>query len=592
MRIREVRISGFRSISFCAEVDGADGSSFRSAKALRISWPRDAFRLQLPMTLSGGRAMLSAIIGANSAGKSTILLAMDLVFGNATKLDEAMFNGKQTDEPVIVEVTLQGEVERPSAWHSENCTPAGKSYTLTVASLWTTAGRMRLIRRNDGLYYKQSARDREQCTALLPEFRIIWADSRLNDEANLEKKNLISDLIDALLERGGAEELSIVHRIDGLMQELQTLVSRERVAEPQLWQAVEELEASLSQGLVSITPQRSRVRLSLDQNIPSLRSIFTKGVLSIDNGVELAFDQHGLGLQRSFVVSTLSTWCDMIRDAEKDYVFAIEEPEIYLHPHATRVLLNTLEQVGRHDQVIFTTHSSEFVNRVPLGNILTVQRCDQGGAVASKATRPNLGALRADDLAKVQRYLQEDRSDMLFARAVLLVEGQAELFAMPSFARTLGLDLDGMGVSVVFVNGLGNFHTYHHILHAFDIPHVILVDGDGKPSARRQEYADAADALFVLPQDFEQSVADALAPPRLLEVMNECLRRRGKPERATAPTGRRAAAELAALGKPLVGRVVGDLMAREEIAAMPDIVGALTETARRAARDLPGDADR
>ena len=589
MRIREVRISGFRSIPFCAGVDSPDGASFRSAKAIRIVWQRDAFRFQLPATRSGGRSMLSAIIGANSAGKSTILLAMDMAFGNMAKLDESMFNGKQTDEPVIVEVTVQGEVERPGPWHSENCALTGKSYALTVASLWTTAGRMRFIRRSDGLYHKQTSRDREQCASLLPEFRIIWADSRLNDEANLEKRNLISDLIDALLERGEAQELSIVHRIDGLMQELQTLVSRDNPAEPLLWNAVEELEASLSRGLVSITPQRSRVRLNLDQNIPSLRSIFTKGVMSIDNGVELAFDQHGLGLQRSFVVSTLSTWCDTIRDAEKDYVFAIEEPEIYLHPHATRVLLNTLEQVGRHDQVIFTTHSSEFVNRVPLGNILTVQRCDQNGSVASKATRPNLGSLRADDVAKVQRYLQEDRSDMLFARAVLLVEGQAELFAMPSFARTLGLDLDGAGVSVVFVNGLGNFHTYHHILHAFDIPHVILVDGDGKPRERMQEYRDAADTVFVLPQDFEQAVADALSKERLLEVMNECLRRRGKPERATAPTGQRAAAELAALGKPLVGRVVGDMMTRAEIERMADIVGALTETAQRAARDLPGD---
>lgn len=592
MRLRDVRISGFRSIPFCADVESPDGTGFRSAKAIRILWHQDAFRLQLPITRSGGRSMLSAIIGANSAGKSTILLALDMAFGNAAKLDEFMFNGKQTDEPVIVEVTVQGEIEHPGPWHNENCLPVGKGYALTVASLWTTSGRIRFVRRSDGLYYKQTARDREHCAGLLPEFRIIWADSRLNDEANLEKKNLIGDLIDALLEQGESQELSIVRRIDGLMGELQTLVSRDNPVDPALWKPVEELEASLSRGLVSITPQRSRVRLNLDQNIPSLRSIFTKGVMSIDNGVELAFDQHGLGLQRSFVVSTLRTWCDTIRDAQKDYVFAIEEPEIYLHPHATRVLLNTLEQLGRQDQVIFTTHSSEFVNRAPLGNILTVQRFDRNGGVASRVTKPNLSNLRADDLVKVQRYLQEDRSDMLFARAVLLVEGQAELFALPNFARTLGHDLDGGGVSVVFVNGLGNFHTYHHILRAFNIPHIILVDGDGHPRERMQEYGSAADAVFVLPHDFEQAVADALSRERLLEVMNECLRRRGRPERETAPTGKRIALELAALGKPLVGRVVGDMMTREEIERMPEIVGALSETARAAARDLPEDLDR
>ena len=297
-----------------------------------------------------------------------------------------------------------------------------------------------------------------------------------------------------------------------------------------MWQPVEELEASLSRGLVSITPQRSRVRLNLDQNIPSLRSIFTRGVMSIDNGVELAFDQHGLGLQRSFVVSTLRTWCDLIRDAQKDYVFAIEEPEIYLHPHATRVLLNTLEELGRHDQVIFTTHSSEFVNRAPLGNVLTVQRCDCDNRVASRVTRPSLGGLRADDLAKVQRYLQEDRSDMLFARAALLVEGQAELFALPNFARTLGLDLDGNGVSVVFVNGLGNSTRITTSCAPSTSPR--------DPGRRRRQAASvcrntAGGGCGLRAAAGFRAGLGGCALARLLELMNECLRR-SKPERATA----------------------------------------------------------
>ncbi len=168
MRIREVRISGFRSIPFCADIETPDGAGVRTAKAVRIQWRRDAFRFQLPTRRSGGRSMLSAIIGANSAGKSTILLALDMAFGNTAKLDEAMFNGKQTDEPVIVEVTVQGEIERPSQWHAENCTLNGKTYALTVAAVWTAAGRARFIRRGDGLYAKQTARDREQSPYCCP----------------------------------------------------------------------------------------------------------------------------------------------------------------------------------------------------------------------------------------------------------------------------------------------------------------------------------------------------------------------------------------------------------------------------------------
>ena len=575
MRLMEVRISGYRSIPFRADVTSADGGHFRFAKTVHLEWHRDAFQVQFPTARTRGGPMLSAIIGANSAGKSTILQAMDLAFGNASKLDEAMFNSKRTELPVVVELTVQGAIAELGPWHETNCLPHGRQHTLTVAHIWTGSGRARFIRREDGRYHKQSASDREMCASLMPEFRIIWADTRLNDGANPDKKNLLGDLVEALLTARDGDQSSIVLRVDELIRELRHLVDRDDSAGLALWRDIEELEESLSAGLLSITPQRSRVRFHLDQNVPSLRSIFTKGVLSIDNGVELAFDQHGLGLQRSFVVSALNAWCATIRDADRDYVFAIEEPEIYLHPHATRVLLNTLEQVAEHDQVIFTTHSSEFVNRAPLGNIVTVQRCDHDGQVRSRATRPRLGSLRADDLRKVQRYLQEDRSDMLFARSVLLVEGQAELFAMPRFARTLGMDLDGNGLSVVLVNGLGNFRTYHQILTAFRIPHVILVDGDGRRKYRKQEYKDAADAVFVLPQDFEHAMVDALSPERLTELMNECRRQRGMATKSFAPRGKQAAKALAGLGKPLVGRVAGSLLTKEEIERMDVVAEAL-----------------
>jgi putative ATP-dependent endonuclease of OLD family len=233
------------------------------------------------------------------------------------------------------------------------------------------------------------------------------------------------------------------------------------------------------------------------------------------------------------------------------------------------MLLNMLEEIAMRDQVLFTTHSSEFVNRTPLSNIVTVYR----GGAGSRLVQPRLARLAADALVKVQRYLQEDRSDMLFARAVILVEGQAEYYALPAFARTLGLDLDRAGVSVVFVNGIGNFPTYHEILAAFHIPHVILMDGDGQQSERQRSYAALADALFVLPQDFEHQLVSALATNRLLALMNECLARRGKPLRGTLAEPRQRARELANIGKPLVGRVAGELLTRAEVSAMSAVAG-------------------
>jgi hypothetical protein len=564
MRLREIRISGFRAAPVCAHVEMVSGARGRT---LRLLWSTDALRLRLPTRASARRSMLNAIIGANSAGKSTLLMALNLFFGSAVRLDPSLFHGGQPEEPIVIEATLVGEIEQPNAWHTTYCTPVKGGWALTVASVWTAEQRFRLIRRPDGLYQRQTPRDRAEVEKLLPEWRVIWADQNFSQDASLERKGLLSDLVDALLARGGD---SVLARLSTLLGEMQELLVRSSAGSSG-WEPIEALEAKLAHGLASITPQPKQVRLQLSAGLPTLRSIIAQSMLSINDGVELALDQHGLGMQRSLIVSILRTWCDYVRNDQRDYLFAIEEPEIYLHPHANRVLLNLLEEIAAHDQVLFTTHSSEFVNRTPLTNIITLYRTAKG----SHVVQPKLSHLAPDMLVKVQRYLQEDRSDMLFARAVILVEGQAEYYALPAFARTLGLDLDRAGISVVFVNGIGNFPTYHEILQAFHIPHVILMDGDGQQAARQQSHASLANALFVLPQDFEQLLVSALSPERLLSVMNECLSRRGKPLRNRLADPRQHAKELAQLGKPLVGRVAGEMLTRAEINKMAAVMGTL-----------------
>jgi hypothetical protein len=214
--------------------------------------------------------------------------------------------------------------------------PTKNGWALTVASVWNAEQRFRLLRRQDGLYERQTPRDRAEVEKLLPEWRIIWADRGLNQDVSLDRKGLLSDLIDALLAQVGASD-NVLTRMAALMVEMENLVARPDEGEGLHigWEPILALEERLAQGLASITPQHKQVRLRLAAGLPTLRSIFAQSFLSIDDGTELELDQHGLGMQRSLVVSILRAWCDYVRNHRRDYLFAIEEPEIYLHPHAT-----------------------------------------------------------------------------------------------------------------------------------------------------------------------------------------------------------------------------------------------------------------
>jgi putative ATP-dependent endonuclease of OLD family len=79
----------------------------------------------------------------------------------------------------------------------------------------------------------------------------------------------------------------------------------------------------------------------------------------------------------------------------------------------------------------------------------------------------------------LERYLDVTRGEILFAKAVILVEGDAELYLVPALARLGGFDLDALGISVCAVGGT-NFAPYVKFVGpiGLDIPFVVLTDSD------------------------------------------------------------------------------------------------------------------
>ena len=72
-----------------------------------------------------------------------------------------------------------------------------------------------------------------------------------------------------------------------------------------------------------------------------------------------------------------------------------------------------------------------------------------------------------DELDDIERYLNATRSELMFAKGVILVEGDAEEALLPSFAESISINLDRKGISVCNVAGT-NFTPYvnsFYVLH-------------------------------------------------------------------------------------------------------------------------------
>lgn len=158
---------------------------------------------------------------------------------------------------------------------------------------------------------------------------------------------------------------------------------------------------------------------------------------------------------------------------------AVEEPEAHLHVTLQRHLFRYLLRTG--PSLILTTHSPHIAAVAPVRSFIVLRAAENGTTGATTAALP-VSDEEAEDL---ERYLDVSRAEVLFASAVVLVEGLAELYILPALAEAAGFDLDAFGTVVASVHGT-DFKPYRALLgpNGLDTPHVVITDGDAARDKR------------------------------------------------------------------------------------------------------------
>lgn len=136
----------------------------------------------------------------------------------------------------------------------------------------------------------------------------------------------------------------------------------------------------------------------------------------------------------------------------------IEEPEAHIHTHIQKALFDKIDYPDT--QIIYSTHSTHISEVANISNMNIISRFRN----YSEVYQPFVG-LSEDQIVKIQRFLDAIRCNLLFAKSVILVEGDAEEIIIPIMVKkTLGVSLDELGISLINVRSTG-FENLAQLFH-------------------------------------------------------------------------------------------------------------------------------
>jgi predicted ATP-dependent endonuclease of OLD family len=167
----------------------------------------------------------------------------------------------------------------------------------------------------------------------------------------------------------------------------------------------------------------------------------------------------------------------------RHFVLLIEEPELYLSPHAQRHLYSILRALAQQgNQILYSTHAPVFLSVDKLEELALVRHTRTGG---TSLQQPE--PLEEAESFRAFSEFDSDRAELFLARCAVLVEGRTEKLIFPLLFDALGVDADKEGILVLECGGKGNMPLFARICNACDVPYVVVHDRDAPRGERPVE---------------------------------------------------------------------------------------------------------
>ncbi|MEK5101032.1 AAA family ATPase [Cytobacillus sp. FSL M8-0252] len=451
---------------------------------------------------------LTAIVGKNNFGKSTILDAIQCFYGEKAIESDNFHLG--TDEDIEVTIIFdeisdydiercfgyktmvaktnlkikeriedgefaKKQLEKLKSDRDKKFIEVNEKYNIDYPNKCTITVTFSYSKKGKGTYKINENTNiaKSDLLKFLPPIKVISAIRTPDKETTAGTKSNLKELISLLQSENDSEDYIEMPKIDGKLSygEIKTLISKKE--EEKCKYLSEDLTKNFQN---AINTDSLLVKVKIDN---SFKFDFKYKTVLEDKDVpgrEIDILSCGTGLQSMMILSILQSYIKLKKD--DDFILLIEEPEVYLHPSLQRKMISTLLKISEKNQIILTTHSPIIISKIDKGNIHCVNK-DKGVTFMVEASVEN-----------IVQELGVQISDILNKQAVIFVEGKddSRLFSLliNKIAKQKGLETNFAEkyIDMIQTDGFDkmSFYANAQILHkdAVKTPYWVITDSDGE----------------------------------------------------------------------------------------------------------------
>ncbi|TAG88874.1 MAG: DUF2813 domain-containing protein, partial [Bacteroidetes bacterium] len=438
---------------------------------------------------------ITLLVGANNAGKTTLLRALHTVLGvskNQLNKDDLFIDksGHQPSKSIIIDiriVSIDENGERINTFEQPWRSRLGgqEIFQIDQQSKEFVAFRVE---------YSFGRED----TPLPATYTLItdWGKEKLGDE--FKRISNIRDLL----------QMYLIDAQRDLQEDTKSRNSFFGKLVSQLEQSYEEKDLRTLQALIeelnNTAVSNSEVLSHLKEKLSELNRTtqtrgegvsinpFPKHIRDLHKGMKVNFqdngsdsfgmEYHGMGTRSWASILTLGAYLDWeiqrrseLEKTGKEFepispLIGLEEPEAHLHPNAQRTLYSQLKKFA--GQKIISTHSPYIAGQADLTELRHFYKAEDSVVVS----QIDLTQLDRKEIEIIKSNIESSKAEVLFSKGVVMCEGETEETALPIFAKAyFGKSNFELGIEFIKT---GKFYPLLTLLRFLKIQYFIFSDYD------------------------------------------------------------------------------------------------------------------